>query len=86
MVALRLDADYRWIDQLYASPAFWGRGIGAQLLRFAIAELSRPVRLYSFQANTRARNLYETHGFKAIEFGDGSGNEENCPDVLYELL
>jgi GNAT superfamily N-acetyltransferase len=25
------------------------------------------------------------HGFKAIEFTDGSTNEECCPDVLLEL-
>jgi hypothetical protein len=27
--------------------------------------------------------FYERHGFMAIEFTDGSGNEEKEPDVLY---
>jgi hypothetical protein len=46
--------------------------------------LEPPVRLYVFQANIRARQFYERHGFSAIDFGDGSLNEERCPDVLYE--
>jgi hypothetical protein len=28
--------------------------------------------------------VYESRGFRAIAFGDGAGNEEKCPDVLYE--
>jgi hypothetical protein len=32
----------------------------------------------------RARAFYERHGFVAIEFGDGSGNEAGQPDVFYE--
>jgi ribosomal protein S18 acetylase RimI-like enzyme len=50
----------------------------------AKAELGAPIRLYAFQENAPTRQFYERHGFKAIAFGDGSENEENCPDVLYE--
>ena len=32
----------------------------------------------------RARHFYEARGFEAIAFGNGSHNEERCPDVLYE--
>jgi ribosomal protein S18 acetylase RimI-like enzyme len=49
-----------------------------------MANLTSPIRLYTFQENDGARRFYERHGFRAIEFGDGSNNEENCPDVLYE--
>jgi hypothetical protein len=42
------------------------------------------MRLYAFQRNTRARDFYECRGFVAVEFGDGSGNEEGEPDVLYQ--
>ena len=45
----------------------------------------RPIRLYTFQTHSLARRFYERHGYKAIEFTDGQGNEEKCPDVLYEL-
>jgi ribosomal protein S18 acetylase RimI-like enzyme len=74
-----------WIDQLYVLPGYVGQGIGASLLRHGLASLSRPIRLYTFQANAGARRFYEKHGFSAIEFTDGSTNEEQCPDVLFEL-
>jgi ribosomal protein S18 acetylase RimI-like enzyme len=50
-----------------------------------LARLPRPVRLYTFAANTGARRFYERYGFVAIAYGDGSHNEERTPDVLYEL-
>jgi GNAT superfamily N-acetyltransferase len=78
-------AKIAWIDQLYVAPDAVGQGIGHALLTAALRGLPRPVRLYTFAANTGARRFYERHGFVAIEFGDGSGNEERCPDVLYEL-
>jgi GNAT superfamily N-acetyltransferase len=78
------DADCGWIDQLYLHPAWVGRGIGSQLLSLALSELRPPVRLYTFQCNHAARAFYERRGFQVVAFGDGSGNEEGCPDVLYE--
>lgn len=73
-----------WIDQLYVAPGQAGGGIGATLLAHARAKLGPPLRLYTFQANVHARSFYERHGFKAIAFGDGSGNEEGLPDILFE--
>ena len=73
-----------WIDQLYLLPGWVGRGIGTQLLDIGRIELAPPIRLYSFQCNEPARAFYERRGFTAIAFGDGSANEERCPDVLYE--
>jgi GNAT superfamily N-acetyltransferase len=75
-----------WIDQMYIQPEYCGRGVGSQLMRAALSSLSRPIRLYTFQQNGRARRFYERFGFSAIEWGDGSRNEEGCPDVLYELV
>jgi ribosomal protein S18 acetylase RimI-like enzyme len=74
-----------WITQLYLAPAHVRLGIGTLLLRHALSSLQPPVRLYTFQENTGARWFYERFGFKAIQFTDGSKNEERCPDVLYEL-
>ncbi|GAB1619971.1 hypothetical protein AAOGI_00210 [Agarivorans albus] len=59
---------------------------GTALLREALARVGRPCRLYTFQENRAARQFYEKQGFEAIEFTDGSANEENVPDVLYELV
>jgi len=84
LLSVSRGAEASWIDQLYLLPAWVGHGIGTKLLDLARAELPPPIRLYSFQANERARRFYESRGFRAIAFGDGAGNEEKCPDVLYE--
>jgi GNAT superfamily N-acetyltransferase len=86
MMALSKSGDIGWIDQLYLYPALVGQGIGTLLLEHAKAELGSPIRLYTFQENLAARRFYERHGFHPIVFTDGSGNEEHCPDVLYEWV
>lgn len=87
MMATSIDTDAcGWIDHLYLAPSCVRRGIGAELLAIALASLPRPVRLHVFEQNLGARRFYERHGFVAIAFGDGSENEEGCPDVLYERV
>ncbi|MER8572289.1 GNAT family N-acetyltransferase [Mesorhizobium sp. M1338] len=71
-----------WVEQLYLDPAWTGHGIGSRLLMDATAALA-VVKLHCFQANTGARRFYERHGFRAESFGDGTGNEEGLPDILY---
>lgn len=73
-----------WIDQLYVAPGQTGRGVGLALLRQALDSLPAPVRLHTFQANDGARRFYARAGFREIALGDGTGNEERCPDVLME--
>lgn len=79
-----LDGDM--LEQLYVRPGEQGRGVGSQLL--AKVKLLSPtgLSLWTFQRNTRACAFYEQRGFTAIEFGDGSGNEEGEPDVLYRWI
>ena len=72
------------IDHLYLLPGTYRRGIGTMLLNKAKERSQGRLTLYAFQVNTRARAFYEHHGFKPIEYGDGSGNEAREPDVLYE--
>jgi ribosomal protein S18 acetylase RimI-like enzyme len=70
------------VEHLYVHPRGHGRGIGSALLDHAKqggAELT----LHVFQRNTGARRFYERHGFAAVAFTDGAGNEEREPDVLY---
>jgi GNAT superfamily N-acetyltransferase len=90
VLAVSTEAGRRWIDQLYLDPHSVGQGIGTQLLEFGlefgIAASALPIRLYTFQANLGARRFYERHGFVAIALTDGQGNEEKCPDVLYERV
>ncbi|MBI1212003.1 MAG: GNAT family N-acetyltransferase [Alphaproteobacteria bacterium] len=80
------NAETAHLDHLYLLPGYYRRGIGTMLLEKAKALSKGKVQLYAFQRNARARAFYERHGFKAIWFGDGSENEENEPDVLYEWL
>lgn len=84
MMALSTAEETGWINQLYLHPSVVGQGIGTKLIERAKTELGSPIRLYTFQENQKAIRFYEQHGFKAIQYGDGSGNEENCPDILYE--
>ena len=72
------------LDQLYLLPGWYRRGIGSLMLAKA-KELS-PTRLtlFTFQRNARARAFYEAHGFHIVEMGDGTGNEEGEPAILYE--
>ncbi len=72
-----------WLGHLYVSPAEQGRGIGSELLSKAKRQCPEGLRLYVFQSNAGARRFYERHGFSAVEFGDGSGNEEGLPDAVY---
>ena len=85
VLARSTESETTWVDQLYIDPLHVGQGIGSALLSLAVAAAPASVRLYTFQQNNRARNFYERHGFVAVEFSDGSTNEEKCPDVTYEL-
>jgi len=74
----------RELMHIYLAPGWTDRGIGTQLLELAKSRLLHGFTLWTFQANHGARRWYERHGLEAVEFGDGSGNEEGAPDVKYE--
>ncbi len=86
MMSLTKNNGIGWITQLYIHPEAVGHGIGTLMIKKAKAILGSPIHLYTFQENIRASRFYERHGFHAINFDDGSGNEENCPAVLYEWI
>jgi GNAT superfamily N-acetyltransferase len=71
-----------FIDHLYLHPDHQDRGLGVQLLDKARAG-ARLLRLWTFQANAKARRFYEREGFTAELMTDGADNEEHMPDVLY---
>mgnify|MGYP002414097244 CR=1 FL=1 len=71
-----------WIDRMYVSPEFQGRGIGSALIVEAQTQQAH-LELFVFQQNTSAIRLYERNGFVLAELRDGSQNEENIPDARY---
>jgi GNAT superfamily N-acetyltransferase len=78
---LALDDDL--VAQLHVRPGYWRRGIGTMLMRHAKRLRPEGLRLWCFQVNARARAFYTAHDFVAVEFTDGSGNEEREPDLLF---
>ena len=75
--------DGTWLAQLQVDPDCHRQGVGSALIRHAQARQDR-LQLWCFQANIAARALYERHGFTAVAFTEGEGNEEKTPDVRYE--
>jgi len=68
------------IAGFYIAVEHRSKGIGKALLDAAKANEPR-LALWTFQANTRAIAFYIREGFVELERTDGSGNEENLPDV-----
>jgi GNAT superfamily N-acetyltransferase len=75
-----------WVEHLYVAPGHQGTGIGDALLRRAKELRPEGLMLWTFEGNHRARAFYERRGFVAIEFTDGSRNEERTPDVRYQWV
>jgi GNAT superfamily N-acetyltransferase len=74
-----------WIHQFHIDPDVHGQGLGSALLTMVMTLLP-DIQLWTFQANLGARRFYERHGFVAMEYTDGAGNEENEPDVRYRWV
>ncbi|RPE44780.1 N-acetylglutamate synthase-like GNAT family acetyltransferase [Streptomyces sp. Ag109_O5-1] len=71
------------LSQLYLDPGWRGRGVGDQFVGVAKQRSPQGLTLWTFQVNKPAHRFYERHGFVAVEYTDGSGNEEREPDVRY---
>jgi chorismate mutase/GNAT superfamily N-acetyltransferase len=70
-----------WLDDLYVRPDATGRGIGSSLLDVAKSLRPDGFCLWVFETNTRARAFYERRGLIVLERTDGSGNQEQAPDL-----
>jgi GNAT superfamily N-acetyltransferase len=78
---LALDGDLGTF--FYVDPDAHGEGIGSALWEEATRARPEGFSFWAFQDNVKARRFYEKRGCVAVEFTDGSGNEEKTPDVLY---
>lgn len=79
------------ISAIYLHPNFWRKGLGAQLCKAALSELTKlgyqEVGLWVLEANAQARSFYEALGFEATgatkleEFYEGGALLE---EMLYK--
>ena len=69
------------VDHLYVTPEWQGSRIGGALLVRAMAAHPGGLSLRVFELNQRARSFYFREGFVDLERTDGSGNEEQVPDI-----
>ena len=70
--------DHLWLKELFLLPEYQGQGIGSQIVKDTITKsrsLAKDVRLRTLKANTRAKELYERHGFVVTEASDIHWNE-----------
>ncbi len=73
-----------WLNHLYVAPDQRRKGAGTLLFDEVCRQMPGGFRFYVFQRNCDARRFYEKRGCRLVTLGDGSGNEENEPDALYE--
>lgn len=58
-------ADGVEIVAIHSMPESWGTGLGHAMLTEALKQIgNRPVYLWAFKENARARRFYEKHGFR----------------------
>lgn len=71
-----------WIEHLYVEPSRHEEGIGRALVELAQREQD-DLQLFTYQANARARRLYEAAGFVAEEYGFDPEQADRVPNVRY---
>ncbi len=70
-----------WLDHLFVDPDAQRSGVGTMLLQTVQSLRSDGFCLWVFEENLPARRFYAARGCVELERTDGSGNEENAPDV-----
>ena len=67
------------IIAIHSLPQSWGTGLGGAMLEAALEQIGeRPVFLWAFKENKRARRFYEKHGFR----WDGSQRVSEFDDAV----
>ena len=77
-----LSRDREEVHALYLDPSRTRQGIGATLIRDAMAVSDR-LALWTFQANDGAQRFYLREGFLEQRRTDGADNDEGLPDIRY---
>ena len=64
MLAWQDGEDMAEIIAIHSLPESWGTGLGKAMLTEALRQIGeKPVYLWAFKENSRARRFYEKHGF-----------------------
>jgi GNAT superfamily N-acetyltransferase len=71
-----------YVDWMYVDPTEWRKGWGTRLILLAKTLRPHGPKMHAHQEDHAARQLYETPGFRAVEFGL-SPPPESAPDVEY---
>ena len=83
MLAWQTVQDSAEIIAIHSLPESWGTGLGHAMLTEALGQIgNRPVFLWAFRENIRARRFYEKHGFR----WDGTeriSQFDDAPEVRY---
>ncbi|MCL2077975.1 MAG: GNAT family N-acetyltransferase [Oscillospiraceae bacterium] len=77
--------DFAEVAAFYAIPDYWGKGVGREMILFALQKISdlgyKNVLLWTLKENRRARLFYEKFGFKL----DGKEKENVLSNELIEV-
>ncbi|RLV48973.1 GNAT family N-acetyltransferase [Nocardioides mangrovicus] len=75
-----------WLNALYVDPAHQRGGVGTMLLDLVKARRPQGFALWVFETNRPARDFYAASGLVELDHTDGSGNEEQAPDLRMAWL
>ena len=79
MLAWQNTGDAVEIIAIHSLPESWGTGLGRAMLTEMLKQIGgRPVFLWAFKENSRARRFYEKHGFR----WDGSERVSQFDDAM----
>jgi ribosomal protein S18 acetylase RimI-like enzyme len=77
--------DGTYLSWLYVDPAWYGRGIGRQLLRLGVRLIGPQAWTVVLAGNDRARRLYESEGFQVARTREGTNAGYPCTAMQLAL-
>lgn len=77
--------DGTYLSWLYVDPAYYGQGIGRQLLRWGVDLMGPQAWTVVLMGNTRARRLYEKEGFRVVRTSEGFNAGYPCTSMQLAL-
>jgi ribosomal protein S18 acetylase RimI-like enzyme len=76
--------DETYLSWLYVDPAYYGQGIGRRLLRLGLQLIGPQAWTIVLAGNIRARELYESEGFRVVRIYESTNAGYPCTCVRLE--